>query len=1064
VEGVVEARRSAQATWAQARLDDVFCTGDSLRVQPYGRAAVLLPDETVVRLDQNTTVTFVPPQNQSRSWLEILRGAVHIISRRPTALQVLTPFANAGIEGTEFVVVVSDQETTITVFEGMVAVSNPAGTVSATAGEQVSTRAGQVPFVQAIVRPRDAVQWALYYSPALSQPLPAADETPPPQRARDASFYAARAARRLGVGRVDEAQTDIMQALSLDTGNVEAISLQSIIALTQNDKDEALRLANQAVALNSRSAAALVALSYAQQAFFDVSGALATLQTAVREDPQNALAWARLSELWLAVGDIDQALAAARTAVSLNPRLERTQTVLGFAYLTQVRIPEALDAFEQGITLDQGAPLPRLGRGLALIRRGDLEEGREQIAIAVILDPGNSLIRSYVGKAYYEEKRDDLAESQLAIAKTLDPLDSTPFFYDAIRKQTINRPLEALRDVNQSIELNDNRAVYRSRLLLDEDLAARSASLARVYRDVGFDQLALLEGWKSLDSDFHDYSGHRLLADTYATLPRHEIGRVSELFQSQLLQPLNITPVPPQLAEANLFILDTSGPASIGFNEFNPVFNRNRVAVQASGVAGGNETQGEDVTVAGVLNRWSYSVGQFGFDTDGFRANNDLEQDVANGFVQFRPSEKMSVLGEVRSSERDQGDLRLLFNPQNYIPNLRATEDIDSWRLGVHRTLSPRGNLLGSVIGQDVEIGRRVGSVIAIDRAVDVVTVELEHLYRAGRLHLATGARRTEYEEDRVTRTSVSLPFPPFLIQSTTNELFDVDSSSAFVYATVDLTDRLALTVGAAGDSVDGLVFDRDDIDPKLGIAWESRAGTIVRAAAFQTLQPTTFSRQDVLPRLEPTHVAGLNQFFAGSEGERARNYGIDVDHSFSEEVYLGARLLRRVLDVPYRSQLSPPATGFVDAEAGVEEEAATVFAYWAPTPRLAVRAEYQHEETENDPNFTPLGFLTLTTDRVPLEIRYFYAFGLSTGLRATYVDQSGVFQAIAPPFVPSPGDDQFWSLDVSARYRLPNRRGIVSLDVLNALDEEFRYQDTDPENPRIFPERLAQLKFTIAF
>ena len=45
--------------------------------------------------------------------------------------------------------------------------------------------------------------------------------------------------------------------------------------------------------------------------------------------------------------------------------------------------------------------------------------------------------------------------------------------------------------MQKAIELNDNRAVYRSRQLLDSDLAARSASLARIYSDLGFQQLAL---------------------------------------------------------------------------------------------------------------------------------------------------------------------------------------------------------------------------------------------------------------------------------------------------------------------------------------------------------------------------------------------------------------------------------------------------------------------------------------------------------------------------------------------------------------------------------------------
>ncbi len=162
------------------------------------------------------------------------------------------------------------------------------------------------------------------------------------------------------------------------------------------------------------------------------------------------------------------------------------------------------------------------------------------IEIAASLDPNNSIVRSYLGKAYYEEKRSELAEREYAIAKELDPKDPTPWFYDAIPKQTTNRPVEALQDMEKAIELNDNRAVYRSRLLLDADLAARSASLARIYSDLGFQQLALVEGWKSVNTDPTNFSAHRFLADSYSVLPRHEIARVSELLQSQLLQPINI--------------------------------------------------------------------------------------------------------------------------------------------------------------------------------------------------------------------------------------------------------------------------------------------------------------------------------------------------------------------------------------------------------------------------------------------------------------------------------------------------------------------------------------------
>ena len=123
--------------------------------------------------------------------------------------------------------------------------------------------------------------------------------------------------------------------------------------------------------------------------------------------------------------------------------IARTQTVLGFAHLTQINTEAAKAAFAQAIELDQADPMPRLGMGLAKIREGDLEAGRIELEIAASLDPANSLIRSYLGKAYFEEKRYNLAGTQFDLAKALDPNDPTPWFYDAIQKQTQNRPVEA---------------------------------------------------------------------------------------------------------------------------------------------------------------------------------------------------------------------------------------------------------------------------------------------------------------------------------------------------------------------------------------------------------------------------------------------------------------------------------------------------------------------------------------------------------------------------------------------------------------------------------------------
>jgi len=695
VQGNVQVRRIGTTHWEPVHLNDTCCIGDMIRVRKHSRAAVVLCNGATLRLDQNSTMTFSSLEKKQSLFIRLLKGAAHFFSRIPHSLKLATPFVNGGVEGTEFYVRVDDDKTFLSIFEGKVLAENETGSLVLSSGQSAVAEKGKAPELQVVVRPRDAVRWALYYPPVIYAPP---EQVKVEEDTGDPRFLAHRASWLLSVGRVDEAKTHIDQALKLDPKYIDAVALQSIIALVQNEKEKALNLAEEAVKIDPKSATARIALSYAQQACFDLEGARASLEEAVKLEPENALAWARLAELWSSFGDLDKALDTAQKAVALNPTLSRTQTVLGFAYLTQIETKESKKAFGKAIELDQAASLPRLGLGLVKIRDGDLQEGGREIEIAASLDPNNSLIRSYLGKVYFEEKRTGLDAREYTVAKKLDPQDPTPWFYDAIRLQTVNRPVEALQDLQKSIELNDNRAVYRSSLLLDQDLAARSASLARIYSNLGFEQLALVEGWKSVNTDSGNYSAHRFLADSYSVLPRHEIARVSELLQSQLLQPINITPIQPQLAESNLKIMEGIGPSALSFNEFNPMFQRNRMALQADGVVGGNDTLGGDIVFSGVYDKVSFSAGQFHYETDGFRENNDQDLDVHNVFAQGSLSAKTSIQAEYRYKDSEFGDLPLRFNPDDFNSTRRKERQTESIRFGFHHSFTPHSDIIGSVI------------------------------------------------------------------------------------------------------------------------------------------------------------------------------------------------------------------------------------------------------------------------------------------------------------------------------------------------------------------------------
>ena len=1062
LQGIIEIRRAGYDTWAPVKTKDAFMVGDTVRVGARSRADIALVNETVIRLDQNTTITFSGPEEEGFSLLELIRGAFYFLTNRPRTLKVATPFVNGAVEGTEFYLMVDADKTLMTIFKGRVALTNNAGTLTIREGQSAIALANQPPEIYIVAKPRDAVQWTLYYPPVLN--CTQADlQTALPS---DPRTFTCKASQLLAVGRVDEAQPDLDRALVLAPDYGPALAMKSIIALVQNDKSHAMELAKRAVQADPQSASSWIALSYAQQASFDLEGAKKSVEHALKVEPENALAWSRLSDLWLSLGYLDKALDAAREATRINPDLSRTQTVLGFAYLTEVKTNEARTAFEKAIHLDQADPLPRLGLGLAIIRDGKLEEGRREIEIAASLDPQSSLIRSYLGKAYYEEKREKQAGEQYAMAKQFDPNDPTPYLYDAILKQSMNRPVEALYDLERSIELNDQRAVYRSRLLLDEDIAVREANIARIYTNLGFEQRALVEGWKSVNTDPANYSAHRFLADSYAALPRHEIARVSELLQSQLLQPININPVQPSLGLVDSQVVGGLGFANPSFNEYTPLFNRNRFALLASGIVGENGTWGEEIVQSGVWNKWSYSFGQLHYETDGFRQNGDLKRDVYNFFGQVQATPRTSFQVELQSDRIDKGDIEVRFFPDDVQPNLSSKDKNQTGRFGFHHNTFPGLDFIGNIAYRENDFSSKdyelspPPTTTTIDTNQHGYIAELQGLYKRSWFNIVSGLGYTEINT-RIEDTMVFLDDPgavyPLLSKINTKHW------NAYFYGQINYLKSVVLTIGGSADFFKQESEEWNRINPKFGLTWSPLASTTFRAAAFSTFKRTLLTQQT----LEPTQVAGFNQFFDDVETTRAWLYGAAVDHKFSKNLFGGIEYTLR--DTKHEGQVfsfnppDPPQESMIDLD--WKEYLTRAYIYWTPHPWFALSGEYLYERFDYNKNLA--GVDEVRTNRVPLGIGFFHPSGISARIKATYVDQKGEFrpQFKLMPWEPSiPGDSTFWVVDASLSYRLPKRYGMLTVGVRNLFDRSFKYQDMDPFNPRIQPDRFFFTRLTLSF
>ena len=654
----------------------------------------------------------------------------------------------------------------------------------------------------------------------------------------------------------------------------------------------------------------------------------------------------------------------------------------------------------------------------------------------------------------------------------------TPWFYDAILKQTENRPVEAMEEMQQAIERNDDRAVYRSKLALDSDLAVRSASQARIYQDLGFEQLAYQEGYQSVMQDPTNWSGHRMLSDSYLGLPMHEVGRLAELLQSQLWAPLNMNPVQPQIGQTNLGIVESSGTTVAGLNEYSDAFIRDGASAQVDLLAGGNETTGDDVVATLLHGGFLLSAGQFRYRTDGWRENADQEQDLYNVLMQVSPSYQTSVQLEYSNYARDRGDVQLRFDPENYSSALRERLEEETLRFGLRHDFSPRSSTIVSVIKQNFE-ERQTDAVPLPQEVLDLyslifapltftagesasdlkvsgepILAEWQQVYRGERYQLIGGYGyfESDVETDIVAQTNLTPAFPlsPYELNDSDKER----QGNGYLYATLSQSPSLVWQLGLSYDDFENQIVSRSQANPKFGVVWQPSTGTTLRAAAFRVLKRSLVADRTV----EPTQVAGFNQFFDDLSGTDSTRYGLGVDQRIDSRSYVGLEATYRDLNVPYFDGLTS-----ADKEADWSEAAHRAYWYQALSRQWSLAVEYQYQRLEYTNEYSFEGATSLTTQRVPVSLGFDHPSGVSLSLRATYYDQAGEFIDTLSG-AKTRGEDSFGLVDLGLRYRLPRRYGFVSAEVRNVTDEQFDFQEPDAEHPLVYPERLFLGRLSLNF
>ena len=1134
IEGTVEVAKSGTTNWVPVQINQRLLGGDMVRTGPRSRATLMLSDRSVLRLDQLTT-TIPEPAGEQGALQSLLRGAIYLFHRgKGGTQQFQTPVASGSIRGTEFHLAAdADGRTVLTLFDGEVDVESGSTRLHLSTGEQAVMERGKAPVKTAVLNALNVIQWCLYYPGVLD--LKDLEFTAEEQRTLGASlaeYQAGDLPRALGVcplpyrpqsvrerlylaavllsaGRVDEAEFLLSERPGpggpLDSDGAERLerlanALRTMVAAVKAEPGAR----SLDVPAAKRMATEWLAISYHQQAFFRLTEALKAAHQAVALSPEFAFGWARVAELEFGFGRISAAGEAVEKALQLAPRNAQAAALKGFVFCARNRINEAQSLFEEAIRLDAALGNGWLGRGLCHIRRGEIESGRQDLLVAAALEPQRALLRSYLGKAFSLEGEWLLGRRELDLAKRLDPRDPTAWLYLALLDQQENRVNEGVRDLEKSKDLNDQRSLFRSRLLLDQDRAVRSANLAALYRDAGLEQFSLGEAGRAVAFDYGNYSAHLFLADSLNELRdptrfnlRYETPWLNELLLAQLLAPVGGAGLSQNISQA----------------EYSRLFEVNRL-----GLSSVTETRSD-----GQIRQLGSQFGVFGntsyaFDVEyqhngGVRPNNELSRLEWGMRIQQQLTWQDTVLLLTSFQDYSSGDNFQYYDPAKAFPNFHLTESQApvlvagyhrEWRPGVH-TLVLGGWLTGDQhleadgLRQWVLITNAVTGVVGVRHPVldlryqtgfKAEIAEVCQIFQGERHTSILGGRFQTGDftsDDFLDRT----PSASYFNKPAANGhyLEGFERLSAYGYHHWKLHDDFMLIGGVAFDHLEypenfrypplqAGQMERERVSPKAGLVWSPRAALTLRAAYAKSLGGVVF---DESYRLEPSQLAGFNQSFrtlipesaAGSvAGPDFETWGTAVDLKLHKNTYFALRGERlgsavdRTVGVFDRPQFPFPKDIAIPAatreKLDYEEQSVIANIHQLLGSEWSVGSEYRYTRSELQTEMPEIPALldngAFQHQRSDLhELKFLLLFNHPRGFFAR--SESLWLWQNNRGYAPDRPGDAINQINLQFGYRLRQRKAECSVGVLNLAGSVYHLNPLNPyyELPRerVFFARL---------
>lgn len=1111
-EGKVELFKSGAPDWTPAQTNDVMKLGERVRTGLKSRATLRLANESLLRVNQLTSVTIqldiTGTENPEKPTLEVQSGSTYFFNRQgDQEVNFKTSRASGAIRGTEFNLEVGeDGRTVVTMIDGRVDLKNEFGALSLTSGEQGIVEKGAAPRKTAALDTLNIIQWTLYY-PAVLDP----DELNLPDEARSTlakSLEAYRSGELLAAIAAysdtrkpgSDAEKAYAAALQLASGQVPAALalLQDVASPQANALRELIAaVKNQPYTSSTPASTAseLLAHSYHLQSRFKLEAALDAAKAAAAKAPKSGYALARVAELEFSFARTRAALDALNRSLDLAPRNAQAITLQGFLLAASQKPNEAQARFATAIAIDPALGNAWLGHGLTQIRLGKARDGLRDLEVAATLEPNRSLLRSYLGKAFSLNKDLPRARHELDLARQFDPNDPTPWLYSALLNQQQNRINEGISDLEKSKALNDNRALFRSRMLLDQDQAVRGANLAKLYQDAGMTDVAVREASRAVNADYTNPSAHLFLANSYFNLldPKQFNLRYQSAWFGELLL-------------ANLLSPASSGALSqnIAQHEYTALFEKSHLNLQSQTEYFSSGAWTSYNSQSGILDDFSYALDVNYYADPGQRQNNDIEKTDVYGKFKYQLTQQDLLYIQFIYSTATQGDLAQNFGVSSGSSTARVKETQEpNLFLGHRHTWQPGSDTLFLFSWLDDRLTQndpasqtlfwdqlrhlQVSRNYALNAYSHLrgASFELQQLQQLATHSISVGTRYQRGWTDSQDGINTT-PLP--LLQRTS---LDLERFSIYTYDQWQVLPRLTLIGGVSYDhlaypiNVDTAPYSpvdqsTDKVSPKAGFTLTLPANVHIRGAYTRSLGGAFF---DGSVRLEPVQIAGFNQAYRSLAPESATGIvpgtsfetaDLGIDTTFKTGTYVGVDVERLASSGPRTigsllssNRVFPPSTPtpFDTAQQlGFEEESLVatlnqrVGSEWSIGLRQRITDARMDSQMVTVPTTVPSAITARVLQKSTLFqttgfIDYNRKDGWFAHYEAIWNNQSN--RGYSPD---EPGDD-FWIHNVFVGYRFPRRVAEIRLGLLNLFDQNYQL------NPlTLYSELPRERTFTAMF